>query len=217
VKKDLGYAALFAFMMFIFLFFGTQLLDSGLNWAIGVFFFRSLNLFNEAVIFSIFLGLIIFFGLRMDAWTKRAKAKREQKSIELLGQPQNNLCIKLVLETTTFNDGLSSSAIDSLEKWGLAINFAKTHILGNRHLTEKGFLLPGHVADIPCQEAILVIDENVRQLIAMKDLLENNQNQLIPELRPHFHYVTTKELEFVDLFKGYLYVPARMEGYTRYA
>lgn len=215
MKKDLGCATLFALGMFAFFYFVTPQFNRVLNWALGATLFRSKDLLGGAIIFSTFSGLLILFGLRTETWAKRADAKREQKSIELLGQPQNNLCIKLVLETTTFNDGLTLSAVDSLEKWGLAINFAKTHILGNRHLTEKGFLLSGHVADIPCQEAILVIDDNIRQLIAMKDLLENNQDQLIPELMPHFQYVATKELEFIDLFTGHLFIPGRMEKYFR--
>ena len=82
------------------------------------------------------------------------------------GKPIFNLEIQLQLENRVFKEDFVSS-IDQIEMWGLACHYAKQLLQGQKHVTDKNYLLNEPVKDLETKKAVLNIDECISGLIIL--------------------------------------------------
>jgi len=182
---------------------------------IGIYLVAKCSL-ETSLLVSLFYGFFIAFYDKLATWEeavykywdKRKKKKRSEEFEQTVGRPNFNLVINPQPDTMVLD-------ISSIETRGSAIQFAKKHILGDRYVTVTGLLMPGHVENLPCHEAIFPIADNMEKIIAMKSIFENDLEQESKEMSAYFRYAVTGEIEFIGIFAGFIYLLSEKEKYIK--
>lgn len=97
------------------------------------------------------------------------------------GKPLYNLRIDLILDAVSFEGKSMGSSFyegDKLINLAKICSFAKKRLSGPRHVTERGYLFKDFedFDNISFYEATLNINENLRGLYGLNDLIENKNN-----------------------------------------
>lgn len=85
-----------------------------------------------------------------------------------LGKPISNLEIKLLLHDRTITIPGDEHILENL---GLAYHYAKKYLEGKKHITTKDQILPDYKNNLLLKRAILDVDKQVSDIIAIGKLL----------------------------------------------
>ena len=94
--------------------------------------------------------------------------KRKDIKNHIFGKPISNLEIKLLLHNRILTIPDDEYILENL---GLAYHYAKKYFEGKKHITTKQYILPQNIENLPLIKAILSIDKQVSEMIAIGKLL----------------------------------------------